>query len=529
MNLIIRLNSIIFIFCFIFLVGTIISPCILSSRPIFLNNRENILEEESLSLKNMKNRFGYSTTIRNTFNNFFETRNTFRSLFSCTIHTKCNDVEKSTEILFGALNDIDVDDNENTGENGNDIRVQYILMPWIEFDTDLFIGLLYTISVERICEEIKNSDFNISIELGGSIFIGFWSPGVIGNEIPKSTRISFLFLFNPFINTNGVEFYFDPEYDTNNDDKKIILFAEYIFLGVQRSLSFEFDPAIKTQLRVMSTRQEGLWNYNFIRESNFDSKVTARFRTIKEGEEKVTIFIIDKLPTDISFSLGLTPFRREGGRFIYESDDMYNVEIMVLTDDLGICKYAIIRNTPKRIFAEWTPSLIDGSYFFSIESDGTDFILKDRLVDPIVNLSIMDITSINTTAFWNLTNPGDFTVIKNSDLHVDLEINIGEWNAKLDAQPSADYISTSWLIGVSGFLSIDTDRQSLNTINLLIRGGDLGFHTIGETFKAEDFSISWTLWPPEELDLDINGFIDFAEIAIDVYLLGWGWLRIWPW
>lgn len=325
----------------------------------------------------------------------------------------------------------------------------------------------------------------------------------------------------------GFGFYINPEYSTGAEDKKIVLFADYTDEGIQRSFSFEYDPPIETQITVISTQEQGQWQYNFNRESSLDSKVTARFKTTQGENEKETIFSIDKLPTDLSFSLELTPFGEEGGQFIYESSEMYDIELMVTTSELGVCRYATMRNTPTKIFAEWTPTLMDGSYSISIESDGTDFILKNSLIDPTVNLTINNIESIDISASWNLTNPGDFTVEKNSELDIDLEFKIGEWIVKLNAQPTANYLSTSWLIDVTGYLHIDTNDQSLSTIDLLIKGGDLGLRTIGESFKAEDFGLGWTLWPPIEWDLDVTGKLNFLSLAIEIFLNGY-WYHLWP-
>ena len=61
-------------------------------------------------------------------------------------------------------------------------------------------------------------------------------------------------MYNPFQKTNGLGFYIDPQYINNPIDKKIVLFANYNYEDAQRSFSFEFDPAIKTQVTVVSTR-----------------------------------------------------------------------------------------------------------------------------------------------------------------------------------------------------------------------------------------------------------------------------------
>ena len=514
----------------ILLMGTVFSFGTVASKSKFSNEKEKTFVDNLSQRIGSEDKFKSVNFIKNIFSKTANFQKQQDGLFTSTIHTECNDIEKSTDITFGVFNDINVDNDENTGENGNDVRVQYLLLPWIEFEPVITIGIMFTVSIDRIGEEIKNRDFNITMELrDGNINFGFWSPSETGNEIPDSTRISFMFRFNPFEKISGFGFYINPEYSTGSENKKVVLFADYTDESIQRSFSFEYCPPIETQITVMSTREQGQWQYNFNRKSSLDSKVTSSFKTIQGENEKETIFTINKLPVDLSFSLELNPFGEEGGQLVYKSSKMYGIELMVTTNELGVCRYATIRNTPTKIFAEWTPTLMDGSYSISIESEGTDFILKNSLTDPTINLTVNNIENIGINASWNLTNPGDFTVLKNSELDVDLEFNIGEWNAKLDVQPSADYISTSWLVDVSGYLTIDTDGLPLNTINLLIKGEDLGFHTIGETFESEDFSLSWTLWPPEELDLDISGFIDFAEIAIDVYLSGWGWLRLWPW
>jgi len=520
-----------FILIIVLLMGATFSFGTVANKSLFSNVKEKTFIDNSSPQVSSEDGFKVVRYIKGIFSKSTNDHIQRVGLFTSTIHTECGGIKKSTDIMFGAFNDINVDNDAGTGEDGNDIRVRYLLLPWIEFEPVINIGIIFTVSIERVGKEIKDSDFNISMEVfDGDINIGFWSPYETGNEIPDSTIITFMFLFNPFEKTSGFGFYINPKYSSDVEDKKIVLFADYNDdEDMERSFSFEYDPPIETQITIRSTRERGQWQYDFKRESSLDSKVTARFKTSQGENEKETIFSIDKLPANLSFSLGLTPFGEDGGQFIYESNEMHDIELMVTTSELGVCKYATIRNTPTKIFAEWTPTLMDGSYFISIESDGTDFILKNALTNPTVNLTVYNIENINISASWNLTNQGDFTVEKNSELDIDLEFKIGEWDAKLDVQPSANYISTSWKIGVSGYLAINTDRQPLNTINLLIKGKDLGFHTIGETFESEDFSLSWTLWPPEEWDLNNNGFIDFAEIAIDIYLLDWGWLRLWPW
>ena len=58
-------------------------------------------------------------------------------LLKSEIHTTCNGFEKTSETFFAISNEINVDGNDNTGVNGNDIIIQYLLLPWIDIDPEL--------------------------------------------------------------------------------------------------------------------------------------------------------------------------------------------------------------------------------------------------------------------------------------------------------------------------------------------------------------------------------------------------------
>ena len=121
-------------------------------------------------------------------------------LLTSHIYTTCNGYEKTSETFFALSNEINVDGDDNTGINGNDIRVQYLILPWFDMNPDLSIGLKFLFNVERIGEEIKNNDFNLSASIGNEIIsIGYYSPDKTGNEIPKTISFSLLV----FINTNN--------------------------------------------------------------------------------------------------------------------------------------------------------------------------------------------------------------------------------------------------------------------------------------------------------------------------------------
>lgn len=126
--------------------------------------------------------------------------------------------------------------------------------------------------------------------------------------------------------------------------------------------------------------------------------------------KKVTT-VVNKLPKEMTFSLQVSPFTRGGGMPLYESTSTFDVELRVETDELGICGYATIQRTPRRLYATWESSLVNGWYLLSTESDGTTFTLQDNLVednlvDPLINLTVRNLQTIDLHATWNLTQPG---------------------------------------------------------------------------------------------------------------------------
>ena len=160
-------------------------------------DEHKIITDNSFRLKNLRNNYIFSQLLKYRQRSVSQESLLPTGLLSIgTVYTNCDGVEKSTEVSFGVLNDIDVDNNPNTGVNGADIRGQYLLSPWIEFDPVLAIGGLFTISVERLGEEIKDADFRVALEVKldtKMIRIGYHSLKEEGNEIPNMARVSFIF------------------------------------------------------------------------------------------------------------------------------------------------------------------------------------------------------------------------------------------------------------------------------------------------------------------------------------------------
>jgi len=485
---------------------------------------DKIKENDSGSLDRVRYR-----RILESMNNGESEKKLSGGLFDVVIHTKCGDVEKSKELDWIRVDKIDVDDDEGTGVYGKDIEVRYLIFPWIEFEPDLAVGAIFSVTIDRITEDIKDENFTVTLEttFGESeIKVDYWSPDVEGNEIPDSVTVSLMVLYYPFQKGIGYKLALIPDYASGNNDKEIVMIAKYCKEDLERDFSIKFDPAIETQIEYKPSRSEKVWQYEFIRFSESNSTVTTTLKKVDGDEERKTTFVIDKLPKVMSFMLEISPLANGGGELFYQSDEMYDTELRVETDFPGECRYAIVKNTPRMISAEWNPSLLNGFCSIDIESEGTDFVLKDSLKDPDVNLSMNNLGSSNLTATWNLSQPGCFTLVKNQGTGVDIRLKMYDWVANISAEVTSEYLSFSWYLDVSGFLAIDTNWDPVATVRIEIRAEGIGIGIIAEPLKAEDFYLEWTVSP---LQIDWEGLIDPISMDIYLYLESIGWKKIWGW
>ena len=454
--------------------------------------------------------------------------NDITDLFKSTMYTTCDTVEKTTEIYFLFPNEIDVDNDENTGVNGKDIRVQYYFLPWFVVEPEFMFGAMFTIDIQRIGEEIKDDAFNVSFHLNNdNIILGYTSPEEQGNEIPQEMQMTALLFFNPNDNTKGFEFSLSPSYPSTND-KVLTFYSSIQDESIKRTYAFSFEPVVATTISVTSTRTPGEWKYEFTRSNPQDTQATFTFGKQIESTYKQTTFSLSNIPQVFSFTWALTPFSEGGGSFSYESDTMYDIEVLVTSDEMGVCKHARITNTPRSIYAEWLPTRENGYYHLTVDSEDTDIILTDYLTNPTIILSVNNIDDIDLTAFWNFTDPGDFTVLKNPALTIDFQVIIGEWEATITAASLAEDITVKWLTDITGYLYYDTGWQPIGQIDLLIKGSDVGIRTIADTFKADNFRLDWTLWPPLEWNIEHTGRSEFTSLTIEVFIEG-QWIHIWPW
>jgi hypothetical protein len=94
---------------------------------------------------------------------------------------------------------------------------------------------------------------------------------------------------------------------------------------------------------------------------------------------------------------------------------------------------------------------------------------------------------------------------------------------------NGNYFEVRWDIDVTGEIYIDTNWEYLVSLNILI-GPDfgIGLNASINAFRAEDWWVKWTAWPPAEWNVQSDGSLQTAGIIIDVYYDG-EWKHLWPW
>ncbi|KAA0007501.1 MAG: hypothetical protein FE035_01640 [Thermoplasmata archaeon] len=451
------------------------------------------------------------------------------NLFGAVVHINCDGVKVSKELKWNTYKAIDVDKNNTTGVNGMDVEVKYIVFPWVEFEPEFAVGMIFSLSVNRLGKEVKNKNLTVSLNttIGGTkVEVGYMSPNETGNEVPDSVTVTFMPLYYP-MECVGFRLALLPNYRSGVENKTLVLFTNYERENTEKGFSVKFDPAVETQVEFKPTKSEGEWKYTFMRFSEVETLVTAKVKNVVGSSEKETTVIVDKLPEEMSFSLQLTPFTSEGGVFLYESTNVFNVKLEVISSETGVCKYITLLNTPKKVEAKWNPMRLNGSYSLSVVSNNTRFMLRDTPFNPAVNLTVTAVQDLDLMATWNLSQPGNFTLTKSRGLVANLDFKIGDWYAKVNSRLSSDKLFLSWYLNVSGYISIDTDWQPASTTNVEMRSESRGFKVSAETLKAEDFLLQWVLWPPQEWNLSWSGEIDFVDLNIDIFSEG-SWYHLWP-
>ncbi|EMR73163.1 hypothetical protein MBGDN05_00756, partial [Thermoplasmatales archaeon SCGC AB-539-N05] len=390
-------------------------------------------------------------------------RNVLSSSFEGWIYTKCDDVSKKTSILQGVFHPIDVDNNTETGPDGNDIQANFIIYPSIEVDNEvgwpgIVLVIVTTVTVKLLGDEIKDSSFEIYLELvlpdlitGSSshrLRIGYYSPE--DEEIPESLECSFKFKPHFFYDKKP-EFIFGITPNSNNEI--VVLLADYAKLdgssvSIHRMFSAEYNPVISATIKITPAESEDVWGYTFTRDAERDTTATFSYEIEKTGDVSRSISLnIDKLPVLLSFELGLTPLSNDkGGSLKYRSNSEYDATFGITGSRLGICKYVTVKNIPKEIDAAWLPKIVGGYIDLYVSSVNSEISIKNNEEQAQISLSFTNLSgTINAGWEFNDAGTGSFQLTsEHTGAIMNLYWMLDNADIEIKTELKTTYFSTSW-------------------------------------------------------------------------------------
>jgi len=428
-------------------------------------------------------------------------------MFEAHIHTKCDTVEKDTSILYGLLLPIDVDNNAGTGQNGNDIKVRFYVLPsFYHEDFGWVMSLSAVVEVERLGEELKDKDFEIYLDFHLSLEdydygthefqLGYSSPE--GKELPSNERVTFtvypylMYDRNPdFILQNT------PTFDGEASDVDVVASYSGSFGGN----TFDHSVVVSCQPAISST--------------------------IKFTPEGMDVALtIEEIPAEMSFSVSYNIFGSSGERGMvdYESSSEFNVTMIVRMGRIGLMGCARIQYLPTHLRAEWTNRLYEGHVNVSTSSSLTELVVCDDLDNPSIYLSMSNVT--NSANFsWGMDQGG---YIKFDAEKEGPKLNfygiMGSMRAEVISQLKTDYLFISWNLDQEGYVTLDTHGNWLNTFSLNFTLDDsIGLLIGASLLKADNFRADWVIWPPS---FQFSGDITFVGDIVFSVMIGGTWYSL---
>ena len=464
--------------------------------------------------------------------------NILPKMFDMHIYTKCGDVEKNTSIIYGLLFPIDVDDNSNTGENGKDIKVRFLILPYLsQKNFGWVLSFSIVMDVERLGNEIKDEDFEIyayfhlSLEDYGygdhEFCIGYSSPegkGLPRNDILLLTIYPYLMYDkNPdFILQNT------PVFDGEESDMDVMARYSGNFGGntFDHNVAISYQPAIPSTIKFTPDFSISKINTSISRTADKDTTLTLKYNGKTNDEEMGVALTIDKIPREMTFSILYNIFGPSGenGMIDYESSSEFNVTLTVGVSKIGLMGTMRLEYLPRHFAAEWSGRVYGGYINVSVNSQLTKFIICDDIDNPSVYFSISNIT--NSANFsWGMDQGGYIELRSGHEgPKTDFYRILGSMRVEMISEMKTDYLFLSWNIDREGYVTLDTNGNWLNefSFNFTI-DNNVGL-LIGASFlKADNFRAEWVTWPP---NFQLSGDKNFIGNIVFSVMLGGAWYPI---
>ena len=424
------------------------------------------------------------------------------------IRTIYNGVEKETPVLQSIFSGINVDNNPDTGVDGNDVKVSIIVLPLLQ-DTDIgtVLSIHLAIKIIRLDDEIK--DGALEICLSGSINyngqhrfrLGYYSPE--GDEIPREIR-EVVTIVPYFLYDNDPEFYLniEPVFDSANQNLSVVLDYEQAITG-SHQIMLDFFPCVDTLIKVTPHTQIGKTNISLSRVADMEQTIRLRY----EGLFSVNV-TVDDIPQEMAFALGF------GDNFFeYDASDEFNATLIV---ELAEMAYLLrVEYLPHQFIVQYGAN---GYFTLSTNERKTTFIFANALENPT---SYFLLTNLSGEAIvkWQVGLTGLIEVSGFAGLFAEAKSELAGVYFKSEWEMQADYFLITWDISVPGSVSIDTNGDPLShfTFNLSVNSL-MGAYIATYGLRAIDWQVSWQTEIPF---FSRTGTFEFGQLErFDIMLNG---------
>jgi len=425
------------------------------------------------------------------------------------IYTNFEGNEKYTPLLESIIDGIDVDSNPETGSNGKDIKIEFLLVPFPDLmDGEWILFLTSFLQVVRLGEEIKYGDFHMYLEFSfilnsqHTIRIGYFSSK--NEEIPK--EINEIITITPYIfYDRQPEFYIDmfPLFD--NGVHNLSILAEYRNQG-SHHVTIDYIPALDTEIHLIPHDDQETLDFSIQRTASREQKIQIQY----EGVISSLGIILDDIPQKMAFSLG---FREN--IFEYKSSDTFNATLILAVFDRDL--YMMMTYLPLHLKTHFLRQ--EGYLSITIDDANTRFILANDQYNPTKSFAITNLTG-ESLVRWLITPKEGYVTIEGFDgLEIGISLVDSIYSLLVTSLLQTEHFEIRWNLDIPGFVFLDTNLKWLNSISFtLIFNTHYGILLEANLLQAEDFQATWQTTIPL---FDMDGFIDFlGDATFQIYLNG---------
>ncbi|MGC9308722.1 MAG: hypothetical protein ACP5FL_08115, partial [Thermoplasmatota archaeon] len=456
-------------------------------------------------------------------------------MFRAYVHTKCAGVEKNISLLNAILQPINVDDNDETGENGNDFRVRFFPFPDVgEQDVGWVLALSAVLEVERLGDDLEQEAFEIELYLHLSLGVFGYGEHTIrlgyssedGETIPEKEQV--IFTVAPYVFYDHPPVFaitHAPRFSGSPSDVTLLAAYDGSFGGSEHhhQANIQYAPAVEATTMFTPRLEDRQLDLSLSRSASEDTVITMGYQGELNGEGTDITLAIDALPAEMAFTLGYA-LAGNTGTLEYESSSEFNVTLTVSMDRMDVMGSMQVQYLPTSFRAEWTPKLYGGSVNVSTNACRTKIILTDDVDDPSLYFSVTNM-STSTSLSWGIGQEGYLELYTAATgPHVQFWWEKSPISLEMNAWLRTASLSLNWIIENEGHVTVDTGGDWLSTYSLNFTMDDnVGLRLAASLLKADAFTAAWVVWPPS---FSLSGSIQLVGDIAFAVMLGGDWYDI---